>query len=109
VVLGGTHQKNDFNLKVCPKDKEFIQSGCEKILPAIKSSQYLFDFVGLRPGRTEVRMETEKVKTKTGKSLPVVHCVGHGGCGVTLCWGCGEEVLENVTEIMKSLNYKSKL
>jgi D-amino-acid oxidase len=45
--------------------------------------------VGLRPTRTTVRVDED---------LPVagsrvLHNYGHGGAGVTLSWGCAEEVL----------------
>ena len=39
--------------------------------------------VGLRPVRPAVRLEREG---------HVVHCYGHGGAGVTLSWGCAEDV-----------------
>ena len=39
--------------------------------------------VGLRPVRPEVRLEVED---------RTVHCYGHGGAGVTLSWGCADEV-----------------
>ena len=39
--------------------------------------------VGLRPARPEVRLE------RVGD---VIHCYGHGGAGVTLSWGCADEV-----------------
>ena len=47
------------------------------------------DLVGLRPGRMEVRLEREE---KNGKYL--IHNYGHGGSGVTLSWGCADEVVE---------------
>ena len=34
---------------------------------------------------SEVRVEREG---------HVVHCYGHGGAGVTLSWGCADEVVE---------------
>ena len=43
--------------------------------------------MGLRPARPQVRLEAEDV----GGSR-VVHCYGHGGAGVTLSWGCADEV-----------------
>jgi D-amino-acid oxidase len=43
--------------------------------------------VGLRPSRSAVRLERD------GR---VVHCYGHGGAGVTLSWGCADEVVELV-------------
>lgn len=54
-------------------------------------------------------METENFKTKGGKKIPIVHCVGHGGCGVTLSWGCGQEVCELVGDALKNDVLKSKL
>jgi D-amino-acid oxidase len=44
--------------------------------------------VGLRPGRSAVRVEAEP----RGDGL-VVHDYGHGGAGVTLSWGCAEEAV----------------
>ncbi len=46
--------------------------------------------VGLRPGRTEVRLEIEELPG--GRAL--IHDYGHGGRGFTLSWGCAEEVLK---------------
>ncbi|MGH7892417.1 MAG: FAD-dependent oxidoreductase, partial [Thermodesulfobacteriota bacterium] len=46
--------------------------------------------VGLRPGRTEVRLEIEELPG--GRAL--IHDYGHGGGGFTLSWGCAEEVLK---------------
>jgi D-amino-acid oxidase len=46
--------------------------------------------VGLRPVRPAVRLERE------GR---VIHCYGQGGAGVTLSWGCAEEVRELVAQL----------
>ncbi|HET7458205.1 MAG TPA: hypothetical protein VFJ74_11185, partial [Gemmatimonadaceae bacterium] len=46
------------------------------------------DAVGLRPARPAVRLEAEPREGGT-----VVHCYGHGGAGVTLAWGCADEVV----------------
>lgn len=60
VVLGGTHQENDYNTKPTPEDKKFIMEGCQKIVPGLKHAEHLRDWVGLRPGRTELRLEAEE-------------------------------------------------
>jgi D-amino-acid oxidase len=48
----------------------------------------LGEAVGLRPARPAVRLEAEPRAGGT-----VVHCYGHGGAGVTLAWGCAEDVV----------------
>lgn len=75
VVLGGTHQVEDYNLKVSPSDSAFIFNGCQKVFPGLANVETIREVVGLRPGRDEVRLETEY---RQGKA-PVVHNVGHGG------------------------------
>jgi D-amino-acid oxidase len=47
--------------------------------------------VGLRPGRPQVRLETER-----RPAGPVVHCYGHGGAGITLSWGCADDITDAV-------------
>ena len=47
-------------------------------------------WVGLRPGRAPLRLESEMVR-----SVPVVHCYGHGGSGITIGMGCAQDVVVN--------------
>lgn len=46
--------------------------------------------MGLRPGRAPLRLESEVVDT-----VPVVHCYGHGGSGITLAMGCANDAVRN--------------
>jgi FAD dependent oxidoreductase. len=61
---------------------------CRELEPALASAQVLEVRVGLRPGRTAVRLEREH----RGVGV-VIHNYGHGGAGFTLAWGCADEVL----------------
>uniref|UniRef100_A0A1A9UUS3 FAD dependent oxidoreductase domain-containing protein n=1 Tax=Glossina austeni TaxID=7395 RepID=A0A1A9UUS3_GLOAU len=104
VVLGGTHQENNFNTSVCTKDKKFIIEGCKQIIPALSQAQHLYDWVGLRPGRVSVRLELERF----GEKL-LIHNYGHGGSGVTLAWGCAQDVLNILESALNIPKFKSKL
>ncbi len=48
--------------------------------------------MGLRPGRTSLRLEKETL-TLRGREIQVIHCYGHGGAGITLAMGCAEEAV----------------
>jgi len=86
-VLGGTEDEGVWSLDVDPATADAILARCIALEPALKSAAVLSHAVGLRPGRSEVRLET--VRTPGGV---IVHNYGHGGGGVTLSWGCADEV-----------------
>ncbi|GAB6022028.1 hypothetical protein CHUAL_006178 [Chamberlinius hualienensis] len=90
VVLGGTHQRGNWNLEPNPEDRKHIMEGCTKILPSLKNARVVGEWVGLRPGRSQVRLEVQKIKEFPSKL--VVHNYGHGGSGVTVFWGCAQHV-----------------
>ncbi|XP_020810488.1 D-aspartate oxidase [Drosophila serrata] len=100
VVLGGTHQEGDYNRQVCERDRQFIVNGCRRFIPGLEHTETLFDWVGFRPGRGELRLESER----RGRKL-LIHNYGHGGSGVTLCWGCADDVLD----LLLAANITSKL
>ncbi len=87
VLLGGTAEEGDEGLDVQPATSAAILERCTELVPALGQARILSHRVGLRPGRPSVRLETEV--TDHG---PVVHCYGHGGAGVTLSYGCAEDV-----------------
>jgi D-amino-acid oxidase len=51
--------------------------------------------VGLRPGRPAVRLEVDHDLLP----VPVVHDYGHGGSGITVGWGCAQDVATLVARI----------
>ena len=65
----------------------FQQRRCSILATFAESATVIEHRVGLRPGRSEVRLEVERAGGRT-----VIHNYGHGGAGFTLCWGCADEV-----------------
>ncbi|XP_058059743.1 D-amino-acid oxidase-like [Anopheles bellator] len=108
VILGGTHQMNDFNRNLSLEDSRFIFDGCERKLPSLKNATVTSEWVGLRPGRDNVRLELDHFRSGN-RSVPVIHNYGHGGCGVTLCWGCAKEVIEISTTVEWNQAIRSRL
>lgn len=87
-VLGGTAQVGDWGLDIREEDNDLILSKVEALWPDLDRSKIVGGAVGLRPSRTEVRLEEEYVG-----GVRVIHNYGHGGAGVTLSWGCADEVV----------------
>ena len=88
MILGGVAQENNWSLKPTEKDREFILGKCSSIIPELKDANIIEELVGLRPGRSSVRLEKEIIS-----GVPLIHNYGHGGSGVTLSWGCADDVV----------------
>ena len=94
-VLGGTAQSDDWSLDLRDSDRETILQKCEAVWPELDRSKIIGESVGLRPSRSEVRLESEKVN-----GTLIIHNYGHGGAGVTLSWGCADEVTRMLSSKM---------
>ncbi|WP_028651000.1 FAD-dependent oxidoreductase [Nocardioides halotolerans] len=84
VVVGGTDVEGEWSRTPSPDVAAAILRRALRLVPALAGAEVLGHKVGLRPARPEVRVE------RVGD---VVHCYGHGGAGVTLSWGCADEVV----------------
>ncbi len=89
LVVGGTDTEGDWDRRPDPQVAEQILARATALVPELAAATVLGHRVGLRPARPEVRLE-EGAGSGGGR---VVHCYGHGGAGVTVSWGCAEEVL----------------
>jgi D-amino-acid oxidase len=86
VVLGGTADRGAEDTTPDPAVERAILARASELVPALRDAPILSRAVGLRPGRSAVRLEREDLGGRT-----IVHCYGHGGAGVTLSWGCAAE------------------
>lgn len=93
-VLGGTAEEGKWDLEPDPVTAGEIMRRCAELEPKLADAEVLEHRVGLRPGRSEVRLEGALLEG----GVPCVHNYGHGGSGVTLSWGCAEEALRLVAE-----------
>jgi D-amino-acid oxidase len=87
VVLGGCAVEHATDDTPDPDIAEGIRKRCGAIEPRLLQMPFIEDRVGLRPTRATVRVEREERDGCT-----VIHNYGHSGNGVTLSWGCAEEV-----------------
>ena len=92
-ILGGTAVEDDWDTRPDPAIAADILERCIALEPRLAEAEVLEHKVGLRPGRPVVRLEREIINGAT-----VVHNYGHGGSGVTLSWGCAEEVVRLVRD-----------
>jgi D-amino-acid oxidase len=91
-ILGGTVEEGRESLEADESTTLEILARCRALEPRLEQAKLLGANVGLRPGRPEVRLEAEPFAS----GRLVVHNYGHGGAGVTLSWGCADEVCELV-------------
>lgn len=84
VVVGGTDVEGEWSRTPDPAVAAAMLHRATGLVPELEGARVLRHKVGLRPARPEVRLE---------RVDDVVHCYGHGGAGVTLAWGCAEDVV----------------
>jgi D-amino-acid oxidase len=88
VILGGTAEEGASDWAPRAEVSARIMRDCAAVFPALLGARVVTERVGLRPGRPEVRLESEALPG--GRLL--WHNYGHGGAGVTLAWGCAREL-----------------
>jgi D-amino-acid oxidase len=84
IVLGGSRSPGEWSRTPDPGTADDILDRAARLVPEVAGARVLRHRVGLRPARPEPRVE------RVGD---VIHCYGHGGNGVTLSWGCADEVV----------------
>ena len=98
VVIGGTKQDNNYSLEPTEKDRDWILEHTTKLMPSVAKAEIVGEWVGLRPGRDEIRLELEMIRAPLEgyreRRIPVIHNYGHGANGITMSWGCAENVIE---------------
>lgn len=87
VVVGGTADERKEDLTPSAATARQVLARAQALEPRLSGARVLATRVGLRPIRRAVRLEAERTPAGT-----VVHCYGHGGAGVTLSWGCADDV-----------------
>ncbi len=95
IILGGTFEEYNESLVPDPEQTQAILRHCANLaseFASIAPDDILDVYCGVRPVRSTVRVEAEQVAP--GRLL--VHNYGHGGAGITLSWGCAEEVVKLV-------------
>ncbi|HYH72243.1 MAG TPA: FAD-dependent oxidoreductase, partial [Nocardioides sp.] len=87
-ILGGTLEEGSWDTDPDPAQTTAILERCTDIAPGLADAQVIESVAGLRPGRPEVRVELDEDLVP----VPVVHNYGHGGSGITIGWGCAQDV-----------------
>lgn len=91
IVVGGTDEEGDWSRTPDPGTAQGLLERARALVPELRDARVLRHRVGLRPVRPAVRLE------RVGR---VIHCYGHGGAGVTLAWGCADEVVAHVHDAL---------
>jgi D-amino-acid oxidase len=91
VVCGGTDVAGSWDVEPDRHVHDAIVRRVRTVVPALARAEVLGARVGLRPVAPEVRLTASEVDGR-----PVVVNYGHGGAGVTLSWGCADDVVRLV-------------
>jgi D-amino-acid oxidase len=88
IVVGGTDEEGEWDRRPDPDVAKMLLDRAVELVPELARARVVGHKVGLRPARPEVRVAVEETA-----ETRVVHCYGHGGAGVTLSWGCADDVV----------------
>jgi D-amino-acid oxidase len=97
IVVGGTNQVGEWSRVPDRPTGSDILRRAAAFIPALGTARVLSHRVGLRPSRPEIRCQATRADGRL-----VVHCYGHGGAGVTVSWGCADEVTRLVRDPVSS-------
>jgi glycine/D-amino acid oxidase-like deaminating enzyme len=111
ILAGTVRQLNRYDRTITEEDRREVLHRIYKLHPALKSCKIVNEWCGLRPYRESVRLERQTRKSPKGKLFEVLHNYGHGSNGFTLSWGCAQEVLGLLNQILSEncVNTPSKL
>jgi len=123
VVIGGTGQVGNSSTEMSLADADRIADRAIQVLPSLKHAELVDHWVGLRPGRVRLRLESEELSpaalaaaaeaaggdvepfSRAGsgrlQGLRVVHNYGHGGSGLTLAWGTAGDAVQLVLQMLQ--------
>lgn len=94
VVIGGSATSGREDRSPDAAETALILARARRHIPGLAAADVLEVKVGLRPGRPAVRLEAEN--PRPGRLL--IHDYGHGGAGLTLCFGCADAVVRLATQ-----------
>ena len=93
VVLGSTVDDGVASTAVDDAAGAAIVARAQRLVPELTGLRVVRQLAGVRPCRSRVRLECERVG-----ATAVVHNYGHGGSGYVLSWGCAEHAAGLVEE-----------
>ena len=101
VIVGTVAEPHDYSKEVDPETTEEILRAATELVPAVKDADVIDTYSCLRPYRSVVRLEVERLGSRP--NTVVVHCYGHGGQGWTMHWGCALDVAALVERELTSM------
>ncbi|MFI5890375.1 FAD-dependent oxidoreductase [Actinoplanes sp. NPDC051513] len=95
LLLGGSAEEGIADPKPDPLVADAIMKRCGDIFPEIRTAEVVGHRGGIRPSRPVIRLEHENRGDRH-----IVHNYGHSGAGVSLSWGCADDVTEIVLGLL---------
>lgn len=97
-LMGGTALKGDWREKATATEVEGVKERSSALMRPSEKVEEVSVWAGLRPLRMDGKARVEVQQDGIGKKLAMIANYGHGGSGVTVCWGCAESVVKLVAE-----------